>query len=313
MSTRTSSITAASAATTVDSVHSINNPYGYVPTKWICILFIVLFSVSTIIHLVQAIRSRLWWLLITACLAGIGEILGWSARLWSNQNVSNIEPYIMQITTTIIAPTPLIAANFVILGQIIGRMGQRYSRITAKWYTIIFCAFDIVALVVQAVGGAGAAGAVQKGKNPTPGGHIMLAGVSFQMVSLVFYVLLASEFILRYAYDHPFARYGQSSVARRKTDPETKQMVFGLALEAVFLFIRSIYRVVELSEGWNGKVIKTQWYFNVFDAAMIVLAMYTLNFFHPGRLLSKADAWASKESEQQTEENAMKGFPQDSA
>ena len=38
-----------------------------------------------------------------------------------------------RIATTIIAPTPLIAANFVILGQIIRRMGQQYSRISAKW------------------------------------------------------------------------------------------------------------------------------------------------------------------------------------
>ena len=40
-----------------------------------------------------------------------------------------------RITTTIIAPTPLIAANFVILGQIIKRLGQQYSRLSARWCT----------------------------------------------------------------------------------------------------------------------------------------------------------------------------------
>ena len=38
-----------------------------------------------------------------------------------------------RIATTIIAPTPLIAANFVILGQIIKRLGQQYSRLSAMW------------------------------------------------------------------------------------------------------------------------------------------------------------------------------------
>lgn len=38
-----------------------------------------------------------------------------------------------RITTTIIAPTPLIAANFVILGRIIKRLGQQYSRLSAMW------------------------------------------------------------------------------------------------------------------------------------------------------------------------------------
>lgn len=37
-----------------------------------------------------------------------------------------------RITTTIIAPTPLVAANFVILGQLIIRLGSRFSRMGAK-------------------------------------------------------------------------------------------------------------------------------------------------------------------------------------
>ncbi|KAI1787360.1 RTA1-domain-containing protein [Ganoderma leucocontextum] len=276
-----------------------HNPYGYVPTEWICILFVALFAASTVIHTAQAVHSRLWWLLPTACVAGIGEILGWSARLWSSQNVYLNDPFIMQITTTIIAPTPLIAANFIILGQIIRRIGQKYSRVSAKWYTIIFCAVDIIALVIQAVGGASASTAVEKGKNPETGGHIMLAGVSFQMAALVVYVVLASEFILRYAYDHPFAHYGESTVARRKTDKKMKLMLLGLVLEAVFLFIRGIYRVVELSNGWTGKIITTEWYFVVFDGTMIMLAMLTLNIFHPGLLLGNAHTWLSRESEEE--------------
>lgn len=34
-----------------------------------------------------------------------------------------------RITTTIIAPTPLIAANFVILGRMIEQLGPEYNRI----------------------------------------------------------------------------------------------------------------------------------------------------------------------------------------
>ena len=52
---------------------------------------------------------------------------------------------------------------------------------------------------------------------------------------------------------------------------------------------------------------------DTFDAAMIVLAMYTLNFFHPGRLLGRADTWLYKEPEPKSEEHAMKGFSQESA
>lgn len=48
------------------------------------------------IHLGQAIRFKLWWLLMTAVIAGIAEIMGWGARLWSSKNPTNITPYLMQ-------------------------------------------------------------------------------------------------------------------------------------------------------------------------------------------------------------------------
>ncbi|KAI0689716.1 RTA1-domain-containing protein [Cerioporus squamosus] len=272
----------------------VKSPYGYVPTEWVCIMFITLFGLSTLIHAAQTVRSRLWWLFPTACLAGIGEILGWSARLWSSLNPPLLNPYIIQVTATIVAPTPLIAANFVILGHIIRRIGQDYSRLTAKSYTIVFLGCDIVALVVQALGGAKASIAVEKGNNPQSGGHIMLAGVWFQLAALVLYVVLASEFLFRFAYDHPFKRAVKAPIRARNMDRKLKLMILGLMLEAIFLFIRSIYRVAELTDGWRGTIITTQAYFNIFDGAMIVLAVYTLNLFHPALLLGNANQWGDK-------------------
>jgi hypothetical protein len=42
------------------------------------------------------------------------------------------------------------------------------------YYIIIFSTFDIVALVIQAVGGAGAAQAEQNGTDTTTSTHIMV-------------------------------------------------------------------------------------------------------------------------------------------
>jgi len=46
-----------------------------------------------------------------------------------------------------------------------------------------------------------------------------------------------------------------------------------------------VYRTIELVDGWEGRIIKNELYFNVMDGAMIIAAMYCLNYFHPGRLL----------------------------
>lgn len=43
---------------------------------------------------------------------------------------------------------------------------------------------------------------------------------------------------------------------------------------------------------------------DVLDGAMIVLAMFTLNFFHPAWLLGKADSWNEKEPSEADSERA---------
>ncbi|KAJ3927553.1 MAG: hypothetical protein NXY57DRAFT_1042324 [Lentinula lateritia] len=98
------------------------DPYGYKPTLSICLLFLCLFGISS------PLFYRKWFFLYTAVLAGLVEILGWPGRLWSNQNLPNSTAFTMQITCTIMGPTPLLAANFIILAGIIRKIGDCYSQ-----------------------------------------------------------------------------------------------------------------------------------------------------------------------------------------
>jgi len=78
-------------------------------------------------------------------------------------------------------------------------------------------------------------------------------------------------------------------VLRGTINKRLNRMLQAMITMTIFIFIRTIYRVIEFAGGWNGKVIATQWVFNVFDGTMIVLAMYTLNLFHPGIYLREDD------------------------
>ncbi|KZP33547.1 RTA1-domain-containing protein [Athelia psychrophila] len=274
-----------------------DSSYHYIPTKYVCIIFVTLFGISSLIHLAQGIYYRMWWLFPTAILAGAAETLGWSARLWSSLNFLLDTPFMIQISVTIIAPTPLVAANFIILGRIVRKLGSRYSRLSPKWYTIVFCGFDIASLVVQALGGGIASGASTQSGTKL-GANIMLGGIATQMVFITVYAALAAEFIWRFFNDRPVrgdATSRQPEEPRVVMDKQLKTMIIALAFNTFCLYVRAVYRVIELSDGWNGKVISTQNYFNVFDGAMVVLAIYTLNFFHPGRLLSAPAEYASGE------------------
>ncbi|KZT70111.1 RTA1 like protein, partial [Daedalea quercina L-15889] len=265
-------------------------PYGYTPDAWIGILFIVFFGLSTILHLLQAVRYRLWWLLFTAVLAGIMELIGHGARLWSSYNIHINTPYLIQIVTTILAPTPLVAASFITLSEVIRRLGQQYSRLSARWYTIVFVSCDIIALIIQALGGASADAAVNQNKSAKPGGDTMLGGIIFQTVAITFYMLLATEFVLRYLHDRPIGAR-QTVKTAHALDAKTKQMLGALAFSSLCIYVRSWYRTAELADGWQGHIIHTQRYFVIMDALMIVFAMWIMNICHPGRLLGPAPAW----------------------
>ncbi|KLO17012.1 RTA1 like protein [Schizopora paradoxa] len=284
-----------------------NNLYGYVPTQWICALFVALFSISTIGHVTEALYFRLWWLLPTVCLAGVGEIIGWIGRLLSSHSPGDLNPYLIQICCTIIAPTPLVAANFVILGRLIHHIGPHYSRLSPGWYTAVFCSADIVALVVQAVGGASASEAVENDKNPAKGGNIMLGGIVVQLVAITIYVTLATEVLVRFYTKRPLRQpnHSEEGDERPSLDRKVQLMIFGLSFSTICIFIRSVYRTIELSDGWSGRIIHTQKYFNILDGAMIVLAMYTLNFLHPGILLRHIPDGPKKVLKTHSEESSL--------
>jgi len=274
-----------------------DSPYGYVPTRSVTIIFLVLFTFSMVLHAVQGIRTRTWWTLPTLVIGGFGEAVGWGGRLWSSFEPTLMDPFLMQITTTIIAPTFMSAANFTVLGFLIRRLGEHYSRLSPRWYLMIFIGLDLGALVVQSIGGAKASMA-EGPEESEDGAKIMLYGVAVQMIAMTIYVVCAAEFLFRVFKDKPVrapvsAGGSEDSVeAREKTSgaprfsSKTKLLIFAMIFTTFLLFVRAIYRLVELNDGWTGKIITTQLYFNLLDGMPILLVMWSWNILHPAMLLS---------------------------
>ena len=82
-----------------DSNHSDTSNYGYTPSTAWCIAFIVLFSISGLVHCYQGWRAKYWVIYATLVLGAAVEVLGWAGRLWSSQNVLLLTPFLMQIST----------------------------------------------------------------------------------------------------------------------------------------------------------------------------------------------------------------------
>lgn len=271
--------------------------YGYIPSLPATVVFTVFFFLSTTVHLGQAIRYKMWYLLFTVVAAGNLEVTGWAARTYSHFEPGKLMPYLIQTIATINAPTPLLAAYFIILAEVIRRLGPCYSRLRPKMYAIVFLTADLVALSVQGVGGTIAAIAAGNDTDPEKGGRIMLGGIIFQMIAITAYMIFAVEFIYRYLKDKPFQRpNNEPPTGSYFMDKKMKAVLFGSAFGSVALYVRSVYRTIELIDGWEGRIITTELYFNAMDGAMILLTMICLNFFHPGRLLGPSTALKPVES-----------------
>jgi len=256
-----------------------------------------LFGLSTLIHLVQSIQFRTWWLLPTVVVGGLGEILGWAARTWSSKSPDLQTPFIMQISATIISPTFILAAHFMILGKLVRLLGPQYSRLRPRTYTVVFVSCDLAALIIQAIGAAQASNGTDKWdqKKTDRGGNIMLGSIVLQMLAITAYTILAFEFVFRLLAKKPFNRPRKPTTHRfSEFNGSQKLAVVELTLCSVFLLIRSAYRTAELASGWNGRVIATEWLFIAFDGSMIAGVMISMNIFHVGMLLKPSYSYQAK-------------------
>ncbi|MCJ1460661.1 hypothetical protein MMC28_011043 [Mycoblastus sanguinarius] len=159
-------------------------------------------------------------------------------------------------------------------------MGPHTSPISSKTYLWIFCTCDVVSLVIQAVGGglASEADSTPNG-NTKPGTDIMVAGILFQLASICVFTVLFVNFL---------------RCVRHDVFPlNLKLIVAASTFSVIMILIRSVYRSIELLQGWSGYLITHERYFDVLDGAMMIMAVGIFNILHPGWLLQpkKSEGW----------------------
>lgn len=194
----------------------------------------------------------------------------------------------MQIVCLTIAPAFFAAGIYLTLSRIVITVGESNSRIKALSYPRFFIPCDFISLLLQAIGGGMASVASNNHESPDNGDHIMVAGLAFQVLTLAIFILICTDFAIRTVRNSGSGAHGASehvgdgSHASLRSSPKFKAFLVALALATLCIFIRSIYRVIELGQGWEGELIKNQRYFIVLEGVMVIVAVLALNLFHPG-------------------------------
>ncbi|KAF2193908.1 sphingoid long-chain base transporter RSB1 [Zopfia rhizophila CBS 207.26] len=266
--------------------------YGYYPSLGGNAFFAAFFGLCLIIQLVLGIKYRTWTFMIALALGCLGECIGYIGRIMMHNNPFDNLGFQIQICCLIISPAFVSGGIYLTLKHIVLNFGERWSRLRAGWYTWIFISCDIFSLVLQGAGG-GIAATADNGSNMLDvGTNLMITGVIFQVVVLVFFGYFLGEYTLR-TYRH---RDELSSDSLKLFHSTPFRLFIGAIVTAyIGVLARCAYRIPELTDGWRSEIMRNEVEFIVLEGVMIVIAVLALTVFHPGYCFpALADTFGSK-------------------
>ena len=126
----------------------------------------------------------------------------------------------------------------------------------------------------------------------------MVAGILFQLCSVIVFSVLFFIVVKKALSSH-------SEVLKER---KVRAIIAGTTLSVVCVTIRSIYRTIELSEGWSGFLITHESYFIGLDGVMMLIAVGVFNIVHPrwsdgGAVEGKSERAVSEEMVEPSVEN----------
>lgn len=122
-------------------------------------------------------------------------------------------------------------------------------------------------------------------EDPKVGSNIMIAGLAFQVATILAFILCSLDFALRTVRRQRAlggaALDQRPEVRKVRNSRRFKAFLGALSVAALCILWRSAFRVAELSQGWEGPVMGDQYMFVGFEGILIIVAVVVLNVFHP--------------------------------
>lgn len=278
---------------------SLNTPANgrtrYTPSIVLASLAIALFTICSVLHLIQMLRFKTWSFspLTFGCIL---EVLGYVFRTLSSQkDPYSIIFFVLQYFLIVVAPVFISASIYVCISQLIRRASAcGYDTtlrpwLNPKWILGGFITVDAVTTVLQIVGAALIGSFESKGKDPAKGNNILLAGLAMQSLALTVFISLVV--LLRISIGRDEAT--KALVKQRNT------FIVALFAASFLIYFRTVFRLAETAQGVFGNASTHEVFFGTFEFAPVVAALGTLAFWHPGRWFSPEDPMSQEKDSQQ--------------
>ncbi|KAJ5912110.1 RTA1 like protein-domain-containing protein [Penicillium subrubescens] len=275
--------------------------YRYDPSLAVAIVAAVLYGIAFILTCVQWIRYKSWvWVVMVV--AAAMEAVGYIGRCISTQNVTDKPVYVLQFALIILAPVLMAACCYVLFSRILFLIVPRQERtfrlcwVPPRFITPLFVGFDVVALFLQLVGAVmissvdatekDAASKLNRGK------HIAQAGVIVQLLAFGLFSVAAVRFNFTSkkftkSIHERYEMFGEDDyivdgITKKKHWPALLRVV---NFTTLLILVRSIYRLVEFTQGVTGYLNTHEWTLYIFDALVIYPCVALFVYWHPGKYL----------------------------
>lgn len=291
------------------------NLYGHYLNRGGNVFFFIVFTALMLFNVGMLRVSRYHWYNVTFVCGYLLQFLGFLGRILAFTDNTDIDYYLLQFVCLTISPAFIMGGIYFLFAQNVIVHGRQYSILKPMWYSYFFVFCDVVSLIIQGAGGGMASLASKNKEDTAPGTWTMFGGIVFQVAAMSVFVIFWLEFISRVHFkdgpkvegDQPLKKKSvlnwikmlvntKRADTYKKTELEqfynpkfsgirSRRLVayypFAITLAVVFIYIRCIYRVVELKQGFDGYLITHEAFLMTLDALMVALAGVIFVPFHP--------------------------------
>lgn len=291
------------------------NLYGHYLNRGGNIFFFIFFLAVLLFNVGMLRYSRYHWYNITFVCGFVLQVLCFLGRILSFTDDTNINYYLLQYVSSMLSPAFIMGGIYFLFAQNVVVHGRSYSILKPMWYSYFFVFCDVFSLIIQGIGGGMASVASKNNQDPHPGTWTMFGGVVFQVVAMSIFIIFWLEFITRIHFKDAKKittdiKYKKKSIKNwfllllnvksvhsyRQNELEqfynpkyasirARRFVpyypLAISVSVLVIYIRCIYRVVELKQGFSGYLITHEVFLMTLDALMIAIAGLIFIPFHP--------------------------------
>jgi len=246
-----------------------------------------------VVAFIQSLSMWKWgavWMLSMV----IGEYtwaMGFGCRFALHYHPESKGIYIAEYLLIVLSPCAFIAADYVLLGRLARYLKcEKHLVVPSHRIAVFFMGSDVITFLIQAVGGSMSVS--DNLQTALTGSHIFLTGLTAQFVSFLFFTIVYILFLWNtYRYDCEVFSHDKG----QKWYDDWRVLAFALFISCIGILIRSVYRTVELSQGYIGHLATTESYFYALDTLPLFIAITVYVPFWPGRFIPPLMPGVSKD------------------